>query len=397
MANVSSAVDGRAPSRALPARLRGGVRALWLGVLPLALVGCTAPTFVDEQPDDEVDESDDASAVTRERDAATALEEPDDVVQRDAGARAPSDSGTPEQLASDAVVSDSGVQTSRDAQTVAMTGSDAAQSASTLPEWALPLIGTYAKRSVAFSYDDDYKASGLPGPFNTQNVELSIVKIVRNGEQLDLESQVCYYGVSLREDPTPLVFRNAPKTPPLTGRIELGAQGSFRSTEMIQHLGFDPSPERSQCTGRRTKFPGQDWNSATCACYGTQVPVNLDDCRVIDGDADGKAGITARGPAALTSGLQDYLMVFDYSLKFTDGELKSDGQLTLREQRAQTPACINASLDLCSIGHNQLCPGGSTKLIKHTDSSPLTCATLNMGQFGPIDLGWPDPVDCRAK
>lgn len=261
-----------------------------------------------------------------------------------------------------------------------------------LPAWARPLLGTYIKRSTDFSYDDNPSP-----PLNTRNVDLSVVKVTQNGDALEWSSQLCSYVVTIKGQPntSPLSFPNAVGTPPLKGRLVLSEPGTFSSAPMLQHLGFDPLRGTGCDAGnRRPKFDDQTWISgATCTCYATSVPEHIDDCRVIDGDADGKAGIIARGPSPLGTSVSNYAMVFDYSVTISQGTVKPDRTHELRETRAQQPGCINRAVDSCSFGNNQLCPGTITRLLPVDDA--VTCATLNMGDFGPAEL-FPVETNCRA-
>ena len=273
-------------------------------------------------------------------------------------------------------------------------GSTSEPAVGALPEWALPLVGTYAVRSVTFSFDDATATA-----FNTRNVELSLLKIVRHGEELLLSRQMCSFVVSIEgaQGSPPLTFKNADSTPPMQGRILLSATHTFSTEPILQHLGFEPT--RNACdmgSTRRAKYEDQTWlTAATCVCSATSTPEHTDDCRVIDGDADGKPGITAHGPSPLGTTERDYAMVFDYSVTILDGQVKANGAHELREVRAQEGACINTAVDGCSVGHNELCPGGSTQLLPVDDEA--TCAAVsNMGAFGPPDA-YPVEVDCRAK
>ena len=260
-----------------------------------------------------------------------------------------------------------------------------------LPRWALPLVGTYAVRSVTFSFDDAVRP-----PINTRNVELSLLTIVQRADELWLRRQMCSYVVSIEgaQGSPPLYFKSAASTLPMEGRIVLATNEAFGTEPILQHLGFDPT--RSACEPgsiRRPKYEDQTWiTGASCVCYATSVPEHTDDCRVIDGDGDLKPGITANGPSPLGTTVTDYVMVFDYAVTIVDGQLKPNRAHELREVRAQQPACINTASDGCSFGNNELCPGGSTRLLPVDEQA--TCATLNLGDFGPPDP-FPPEVDCR--
>jgi hypothetical protein len=379
----------------------GGWLALWLGSA-WQLVGCAEPAYPDRLPR----ELDASSAAAQASDGAGGAAPSDNARPRVGDAQPPA-SGGEGALASDGVP-DANARPAPGAGTVEPDDSapgpgvaDAGPVVVTppepergaLPAWALPLVGTYAVRSVTFSYDD----AALPA-INTRNVDHSLLKITRSGEELLVSSQLCSYAVSVKggQGTSPLSFTNAARTPPLKGRIVLGAPNTFSAAPMLQHLGFDPT--RASCemgSNRRTKFDDQSWYTATtCVCYATSVPEHVDDCRVIDGDGDGKPGLSAHGPSPLGATVADYLLVFDYSVALLDGQVDPNRMHTLRELRAQAPSCINTATDGCSVGNNQLCPGGATKLLPVDEGT--TCATLNMGDFGPPEQ-FPVEVDCRAS
>jgi hypothetical protein len=379
-----------------------GWLALWLGSA-WQLVGCADPAYPEGLPR----QLDASSAAAQARDDAGSAAPSDSARPRVGDAQPPasqgagtpaSDGGTDANprpaLAEAGVVEPDAagpVPGVPDAGPVVVTSPEPAPGA--LPAWALPLVGTYAVRSVTFSYDD----AALPA-INTRNVDHSLLTISRSGEELLVTRQLCSYAVSVKggQGTPPLSFTNAARTPPLKGRIVLGAPNTFSTAPMLQHLGFDPT--RASCemgSNRRTKFGDQTWYTATtCVCYATSVPEHVDDCRVIDGDGDGKPGLTAHGPSPLGTTEANYLMVFDYSLTLLDGQVDPSRMHTLRELRAQAPSCISAATDGCSIGNNQLCPGGATKLLPVDEGT--TCATLNMGDFGPPEQ-FPVEIDCRAS
>lgn len=367
---------------------------LWLGQL-----GCTEPRFRDaEKLDAEASRaedgggSDEADTLDATRPARPREDVPD---ARHNGLDAGTSQGGGGREAGQVTAPDAGSRQASDAATLLMSG-DAGGSASAIPAWALPLVGTYAKRSVTFSYDDFVDTRNGEQPFNTRNVELSLVKIAQNGNQLDLSIQLCGYAVSVQNDSRAVVFKYASRTPPLKGRLVLGepnhftsaAEGAAAGTEMLSHLGFDPSSARTaMCTpgGRRPKFEDQKWitSSSYCQCYATALPEAIDDCRIVDSDGDGQPGIAANGPSVLTT--VDFVMVFDYAVKIVDGEFSGDPQAApiWKEARRQTQACF--ANDLCGVGNNLLCPGGTTLLLRRT--AQTTCADFTAGDFGPLD-GW---------
>lgn len=374
----------------------------WCAAISLGQLGCTEPHFRDDAgAEGDVDSGEDDGGDAQEtRDGSSPVragQAGPDAAQHvlDAGVRMSEGGGRD---AEQATSLEAGSDTS-DAGTSPI--SDAGGGPTNIPQWALALVGTFAKRSVTFSYDD--YVSGSQKPFNTRNVELSLVRIAQNGSQLDLTIQLCGYVVSVQNDNRVVAFKNAPLTPPLKGRIVLGEANHFSSageggapgTEMLSHLGFDPSSSRtSMCApgSRRPKFEDQKWitSSAYCQCYGSSIPDDADDCRVIDSDGDGQPGIAANGPSPL-SGTFDYVMLFDYAVKIVAGEFSGDPQAapSWQEVRRQTQSCILA--DGCGVGNNLLCPGGTTLLQRK--AAATTCADFTAGDFGPLD-NWP-PDDQR--
>jgi hypothetical protein len=370
--------------------------------LLLGTQACTEPTFAMEEAgadgaagQDDQDDAQASDAASRASDAASRADgEAPRTPQPDADAPlADASPGTSPSDASGATALDSGVgNVDADASPAAV---EDAGPANALPAWATnELAGAYAKRSVTFSYDDS-----LIPPGNTRNVEYSIVKITPTDGVLELTIQLCDFSISLANNEwAPVVFTNAASTPLMKGRLRLDGERAFSTEPMVQHLGFDPARSNGCVPGnRRMKFPDQAWISgATCECSPTSLPTSVSDCRAVDSDADGRPGITVRGPYRLSGALTDVLFVFDYSVTLADGQVKSGGRHLLREVRAQEAGCLNAAVDSCYAGNNVLCPGGSSVLLPLAPSDQATCAALNRGAFGPLDA-FPAEVDCRAK
>jgi hypothetical protein len=366
----------------------------------LASQACTEPTFSDAGAAPEPAESDATDGDAPERDG-TEGDGGSPELDGTTSAGGAMDSALGE--ATDAAGSDAAVSLPAlmDATSLAESGaaSDAtldgpsgpAVADAGLPAWAEPLIGSYARRSVTFSYDELLK----PRPGNTRNVEYSILTIAKRDAELELSIQLCEYNVSVEGSATaPLFFKHPSRIPPLKGKIVLGASSTFESEPMVHHLGFDPA-RGSTCgaSGRRERYPEQSWiTGSTCQCLSSVMPGSINDCRVTDTDADGLPGLTLRndlGTLAL-----DVSIAFDYSLTFREGQVKANRRHELREVRMQTAACINAAVDACDLGYNELCPGGSTRLLPLPGEA--TCADLKPGDFGPLD-GFPATVDCRGQ
>jgi hypothetical protein len=360
--------------------------------LMLPAQGCTAPDFADDDDrDGTIEESEAHDAAPGELEDAKARVGSDAAAEEsDAGndtAAGMLDGST--SPATDAASSDV-VTVANDAAQGTDPGSDASV-ASTLPSWALPLIGTYAKRSVTLSYDDGPLVLGYPA-INTRNVELSVLTISQRGNELEASQQLCAFEV-VATDGTRFYLKNPAGVPKLTGSIRLAAPDTFSSDTMVQNLGFDPE-RGSSCgtSGRRMRYPDQTWSSAMCECRASALPDGLNDCRVVDGDSDSRAGITGRGQF-LSSAFSDVLFVFQYSTTFVDGQIKADRAHELKERRTMGQECVNASIDYCGFGNNTLCPGESTTKLIHQEV--VTCASLSEAEFGALPP-FPSPVrDCR--
>lgn len=275
-----------------------------------------------------------------------------------------------------------------------MLSNSEAGAAGGLPSWALELVGTYAKRSVTFSYDDY-----VPPPTNTQNVEHAIVKIAQQNDKLRVTMQPCEYTVALKGDSgSPVAFKYPDRFPPLTGDILIGDDDTFVSSPMISHLGFDPVRGGGCTNGRRAPYEDQPWLMDSCQCFAGVLPGMQTDCRVTDTDGDNRSGITMLNPGPITGRYTDVSIVFDYAVTISKGELKSGKRVEWSETRTQSQACINASVDLCSVGNNQLCPGGTTMLIRLSEQvTDAGCEALDKGLFPPAGNSWPEPIDCRMK
>lgn len=271
---------------------------------------------------------------------------------------------------------EAGITASQDAGPPPTMQHNDAGSAGSLPEWAQALIGTYAKRSVSFSYD------AQSNPPNTRNIEDSILTIEQDGAGLRAKVQLCHYEVQLTGW-RPLSFKYAFVIPPVKAPILLGADNTFSSEPMTQQLGFDPA--RNDCQGSvgRSRYIDQTWNTGpTCTCASTRVPTTLNDCRLTDADGDNRAGITATAQVVPFADLSDVVMVFQQSVTLVEGHVVANKNHTLKELRTQDQACLDNAHDLCSFGATQLCPSTvTTKLIFQSQAS---CGTFPDAAFGAL-------------
>jgi hypothetical protein len=370
---------------------RAGPVVLGLACFALGAEACTDPSFPDDLHDASVAETDGGDDAPDGGDAPSSRLDAalggDDGAQRgaeeDASPAPQQDGASP----SDAgAAGEAGQATPADAEA-------GAPAASALPTWAKDLPGTYAKRSVTFSYDESLGTAGG----NTRNVEHSIITITENGDELEVSMQLCDFTVELESSSSPPVsFKHVSAVAPVVGHIVLEPPNGFSSEPMLLHLGFEPTRGNScGASGRRDKFEEQSWiTGPSCTCSASALPTGINDCRLTDSDGDGKPAVTARGQyLPLTTMLSDIVLVFDISVTFVEGRVATNGRHDLHEVRAQAASCVNASVDYCNVGNNELCPAGFARLIPLTEGA--TCAELDRGAFGPPD-GFPVDVDCRA-
>jgi hypothetical protein len=343
----------------------------------LGAFACTKPTFVEDAGMDHHAASDDqpgegdGEMMDEERDAtsdpARANDAESAVMSGDASAAVASDGSTSVVQDASAPASDAGTNVSTD-------GSDAATGGA-LPDWARPLIGSYAKRSVTFSYEETVPV------FNTRNVEDSILTIAQNGDALEASIKLCSYEVQAM-GLMPVYFKNTAGMQPRKGHILLGTANTFTSEPMPQQLGFDRA--RADCNGsaHRMKYPDQTWiKGLQCDCSAARLPDSLTDCRVTDGDGDGNAGITLRAQFSPVAVLSDAVIAFESSVTFVAGQVMANKDHTVSELRSQGQSCLDPDNDSCNLGNNQLCAGGTTKLIAQEQ---VSCSNFPAAAFGAL-------------
>jgi hypothetical protein len=236
--------------------------------------GCSAPTYSDAGTD--------GAAEQAETDDASAIIAPD-------GGRGRSDARV--QGGEDA--DDGGEELIRlpDAEAPTETAPDGGQVplVSGVPEWAAPLLGRYATRTVSFAQDNfgtrirtreyalvDFVATTGADP----HVELKLKVCDSFGDGDTAETRVTW--------PDFLTQR--------THRVLFGGR-SWATQAPDTTDGFTRAlPAR--CEGKEgsevAKDPGQTWIAgATCRCPSSiDVAPTREDCRVVDQDQDGKPGTT---------------------------------------------------------------------------------------------------------
>ena len=165
-----------------------------------------------------------------------------------------------------------------------------------LPEWAKPLLGSYAVRSDAFA------VSAL-GPM-VGGHQLALADIVRVGDGLEMRMRVCSqhsFGLG-----TTVKLRTPEAYPEVRRKVILEPGQRWSTDSRPIGVGFvrEGTPA---CAGRVgqlvPKRAEQVWiRGNVCRCGDvTEVP-RLDDCRVTDPDADGSPGLAFDWEGGVTDG-----------------------------------------------------------------------------------------------
>jgi hypothetical protein len=253
-----------------------------------------------------------------------------------------------------------------------------------VPSWAKPLLGRFAKRSVFFAYD-------VAGSIITVTVDVSLIDISASANgQLELTGQPCAFRVYWSDGGASYTLLKPQALPPFHMWLSLGQAPHFSSDTASLYMGYDPS-RQSRCTGSASadKFEDQSWlTTGRCACTTAPevLPTEANDCRVTDPERDGRPGVTLDGAGFAF----DINAALNTTLKFTDGEVRVDGEHVLREQRTRNVACLGS----CFSMNESLCPGGETQL--RPLPANATCAEA-LAKVDPLAYPPVPTKDCRAK
>lgn len=156
-----------------------------------------------------------------------------------------------------------------------------------LPDWALPLLGSYATQAFSFSKDKLGTVSMAE--------ELSLVQIVRVGEGAELRTRLCSMVASSTVDVLRIV--NPSGLAEVTRKLEFDDAGHWASAGVPFGYGYEREVPAA-CIGREDQFIArrdhQVWlTDGTCRCpTSADAAPRIDDCRVLDPDHDTKPGIT---------------------------------------------------------------------------------------------------------
>jgi hypothetical protein len=309
---------------------------------------------------------------------AAAMRAPEGGAPRDSGA--PPEGGAPPADASamsDASaeeripINDSGppTETSPDGATV--------QLASAMPDWALPLLGSYVARSYSFAQDK------LGARVRVR--EFFLMEIVETGgpdAHVELQLQLCdSFGEGTAAD-VRTVF-------PLlaTRRVHRVLFGDNRWATQVPTFvdGFTRAmPER--CLGKEgtavPKDPAQTWIvGSTCLCPASidAAPNKAEDCRIIDQDGDTKPGSTLGVvPKIFPLGPADLFVTTVNQTTFVNGTVADDGHHTAQvavdqfgwQLGCEPVGCADISATPAP------CPPSRSKLELVRAEAPQTCSEL---------------------
>jgi len=158
---------------------------------------------------------------------------------------------------------------------------------STVPKWAIPLIGRYATRSFAFK-QDQYGTV-------TRAEQLAIVEFALDGPGMTLRSKTC---LSLGDNKTAQLRVVDPGSLPerLEQVVFSELERSWSTIGSTYVVGFTRQPTAA-CEGKQgqstPKTEAQAWlTGSTCRCVAAAEKPTKDDCRVLDPDHDKKPGLS---------------------------------------------------------------------------------------------------------
>lgn len=135
------------------------------------------------------------------------------------------------------------------------------------------------------------------------------------------------------------------------------SDGAFSTLGAPMLVGYEDVSPTACPANKRVAQPDRAWLAdGTCACPGTEgLPTSSDDCRVIDSDADGKPGATAR----YSTGTDAYVRGLDSS-EFVQGVIRDDKRHTAGYRRiadvyqleCDKGTCTYADLVVCTAEKN---------------------------------------------
>ncbi|MEY4508882.1 MAG: hypothetical protein RLZZ450_1004 [Pseudomonadota bacterium] len=157
----------------------------------------------------------------------------------------------------------------------------------TFPDWAAPLIGSYATRQFSFSRD----RLGIVSIYE----ELSLVQIVRVEAGAELRAKLCSQVASSTEDVLKLIDPSGLSE--TVRKVTFDDTGHWGTDANPIGYGYD-RPVPTTCVGKENqsiaKSAAQVWLAdGNCRCPSSaDAAPRIDDCRVLDPDNDKKPGLS---------------------------------------------------------------------------------------------------------
>lgn len=192
------------------------------------------------------------------------------------------DAGRSPQAAAD----DAGTAVLTDAEVPDVQVPDAALQTS-LPAWATPLLGQYVQRSIWFVQDSFGTL--------TRSEQISVSEFKHEGGGIMLRSRLCravgshVAAVLTLQNPSVVAER-------IESVVLLASEQRWRTEGPTLDIGYQHAVP-ARCAGKTgmlvPKDPAQTWLSeSSCRCASERDEPLVNDCRVLDPDADGHPGLT---------------------------------------------------------------------------------------------------------
>lgn len=162
----------------------------------------------------------------------------------------------------------------------------AAVTSTVFPDWAEPLIGSYAARQFSFAKD----RLGIVSSFE----ELALMQIVRVDSGAELRTKLCSMVATSTEDVLKLLDPSG--LPETIRQVTFDDAGRWGTDARALGFGYERAVPAA-CVGKENqsipKVSAQTWLTDTCRCPSSaEAAPRIDDCRVLDPDGDKKPGLS---------------------------------------------------------------------------------------------------------
>jgi len=261
----------------------------------LALLACADPRYGKGKVPEVEAGLGNASQQTAQDGAAAPVDRPDAVwdasaaggaVTGDGSTSQPSDTGASPGGGPTNATGGTGLLPTVDPALTPDAGGEPVVETTVFPDWALPLVGSYAARQFSFSRDR----------FSIVSIfeELSLVQIVRVEGGAELHNKLCSLVAESSEDVLTLLDPSG--LPETTRRLTFDNAGRWGTDARPIGFGYDRAVPAA-CAGKENqsipKFPAQAWLTDSCRCPSSaDAAPRSDDCRVLDPDNDKKPGLS---------------------------------------------------------------------------------------------------------